>query len=66
MGKSGRRSLGVEAIAEVKEAVSMPVVAIGGINLANIADVVRAGADCICVVSAVTSPTTRRLPRRTW
>ena len=54
MGKSGRRSLGVEAIAEVKEAVSMPVVAIGGINLANIADVVRAGADCICVVSAVT------------
>ncbi len=54
MGKSGRRSLGVEAIAEVKEAVSMPVVAIGGINLANIADVVRAGADCVCVVSAVT------------
>ena len=54
MGKSGRRSLGVEAIAEVKEAVSMPVVAIGGINLANIADVVRASADCVCVVSAVT------------
>ncbi len=54
MGKSGRRSLGVDAIREVKEAVSMPVVAIGGINLANIADVVRAGADCVCVVSAVT------------
>ena len=54
MGKSGRRSLGVDAIAEVKEAVSIPVVAIGGINLANIADVVRAGADSVCVVSAVT------------
>ena len=54
MGKSGRRSLGVDAIREVKEAVSMPVVAIGGINLANIADVARAGADCVCVVSAVT------------
>ena len=54
MGKSGRRSLGVDAIREVKEAVSMPVVAIGGVNLANIADVVRAGADCVCVVSAVT------------
>ena len=54
MGKSGRRSLGVEAIAEVKEAVSIPIVAIGGINLSNIDDVVRAGADSVCVVSAVT------------
>ena len=54
MGKSGRRSLGVETISEVKEAISIPVVAIGGINLGNIADVVRAGADSVCVVSAVT------------
>ncbi len=54
MGKSGRRSLGVEAIAEVKDAVSMPVVAIGGISLGNITDVVSAGADSVCVVSAVT------------
>ena len=54
MGKSGRRSLGVDAIAEVKRAVAAPVVAIGGIGLDNIADVVRAGADCVCVVSAVT------------
>ena len=54
MGKSGRRSLGIKAIAEVKEAVSIPVVAIGGINLDNIRDVVRAGADSVCVVSAVT------------
>ncbi len=54
MGKSGRRSLGVEAIAEVKEAISIPVVAIGGINLDNVGDVVRAGADSVCVVSAVT------------
>ncbi len=54
MGKSGRRSLGVDIVAEVKEAVSMPVVAIGGISQANIADVVRAGADSVCVVSAVT------------
>ena len=54
MGKSGRTSLGVDAIAHVKQAVAAPVVAIGGINLSNIADVVRAGADCVCVVSAVT------------
>ena len=54
MGKSGRTALGPEMIGNVKAAVSAPVVAIGGINAANIADVARAGADCICVVSAVT------------
>ena len=32
----------------------LAVVAIGGINGSNIRDVVQAGADCVCVVSAVT------------
>ena len=54
MGKSGRTAVGPEMIREVKAAVSAPVVAIGGINTGNIADVAQAGADCICVVSAVT------------
>ena len=54
MGKSGRTAVGPEMIREVKAAVSAPVVAIGGINAGNIADVAQAGADCICVVSAVT------------
>ena len=54
MGKSGRTSLGVEMLSKVKEQVSQPIVAIGGINAGNIAEVVRAGADCVCVVSAVT------------
>jgi thiamine-phosphate diphosphorylase len=54
MGKSGRTALGPEMIAKVKERVNQPIVAIGGINAGNIADVARAGADCICVVSAVT------------
>lgn len=54
MGKSGRTSLGAEMISKVKSLVSKPVVAIGGINADNIADVARAGADCVCVVSAVT------------
>ena len=54
MGKSGRASLGVDAIAQVKAVVESPVVAIGGINLANVADVVKAGADSVCLVSAVT------------
>ena len=54
MGKSGRSALGPEMIARVKEAVSQPIVAIGGINKANIADVAKAGADSVCVVSAIT------------
>ena len=54
MGKSGRTSLGVEMLSKVKELVSQPIVAIGGINAGNIAEVVKAGADCVCVVSAVT------------
>ena len=54
MGKSGRTALGPEMITRIKNAVSQPIVAIGGINRDNIADVVRAGADSVCVVSAVT------------
>ena len=54
MGKSGRRALGPKMIARVKGAVSQPVVAIGGINESNIGEVVAAGADCACVVSAIT------------
>ncbi|MCY3544401.1 MAG: thiamine phosphate synthase [Chloroflexi bacterium] len=54
MGKSGRTALGPEMIGSVKASVSAPVVAIGGINASNIVAVARAGADCICVVSAVT------------
>lgn len=54
MGKSGRRSLGPEMIRRVKEAVARPIVAIGGINREKIVDVVKAGADSVCVVSAIT------------
>lgn len=54
MGKSGRTALGPEEITRVKEAVPQPIVAIGGINRTNITDVVKAGADSVCVVSAIT------------
>ena len=54
MGKSGRNALGPDMISRVKNAVKQPIVAIGGINRSNIQDVVRAGADSVCVVSAVT------------
>ncbi len=54
MGKSSRAAVGPALITRVKASVSQPVVAIGGINRGNVAEVVRAGADCVCVVSAVT------------
>ena len=54
MGKSERGAVGPELVSEVKERVGQPVVAIGGIDAANVGEVVKAGADCVCVVSAVT------------
>ena len=45
--------LGVKKISEIKEAIKIPLVAIGGINKDNIQEVLKAGADCVAVVSAV-------------
>lgn len=47
------QGLGLGVIFEIKEAIDLPVVAIGGINRGNIQDVIRAGADGAAVVSAV-------------
>ena len=54
LGKSDRPAVGPALVAEIKGLVPQPIVAIGGINAGNIADVVQTGADCVCVVSAVT------------
>ena len=54
MSKGARQVVGVETVRKVKEMVSQPVVAIGGIDRSNVGEVVRAGADCVCVVSSVT------------
>lgn len=47
------QSLGLDAIYRIHQAVDIPIVAIGGINQGNIQSVIRAGADCAAVVSAV-------------
>lgn len=44
---------GIELILQIKAAVNLPVVAIGGITLANAPAVIQAGADCVCAISAV-------------
>lgn len=47
------QGLGLGAVFEIRQAVDVPIVAIGGINRGNIQDVIRAGADSAAVVSAV-------------
>jgi thiamine-phosphate pyrophosphorylase len=44
---------GIELIRKIKKIISLPLVAIGGINLENAKSVVDAGADAICCISAV-------------
>ena len=44
---------GLEGLARIKAFSRHPLVAIGGLNASNTADVVKAGADCVAVVSAI-------------
>lgn len=45
--------LGLQAVRELKDSVSIPLVAIGGITTENAAEVLAAGADGLAVVSAL-------------
>jgi len=51
--KATAEVVGPERIKEIKSAVSLQVVAIGGINEGNLSTVLRAGADAAAVISAV-------------
>ncbi|MDP2168049.1 MAG: thiamine phosphate synthase [Thermodesulfovibrionales bacterium] len=44
---------GVKSLREIKQAVRIPVVAIGGISLKNLPSVISAGADSVAVASAI-------------
>ena len=52
--KEDTRPAGLETLSEIKRSVGTPVVAIGGINHDNASRVAAAGADAICVATAVT------------
>ncbi len=52
--KPGRKAVTVQYITEVAAKISIPFVAIGGIDLDNAAEVVAAGATRICAVRAIT------------
>jgi thiamine-phosphate pyrophosphorylase len=51
--KPGVRTLGLEGVRRAAEAVSIPVIAIGGITAANAGDVIDAGAGGVAVISAI-------------
>ncbi len=44
---------GIELIRQIKDACAVPLFAIGGINLSNAKEVIDAGADGLCAISAV-------------
>ena len=52
--KSDTRPAGLSTLRAVSQRVTTPIVAIGGIKPDNIAPVAEAGADCVCVATAVT------------
>ncbi len=45
--------LGLEGLREIRKAVRLPLVGIGGLNRDNAAEVIRSGADGVAVVSAI-------------
>jgi thiamine-phosphate pyrophosphorylase len=47
--------IGPETVTAITDAVSIPVVGIGGIRPSNATEVIRAGADGVAVVSAITT-----------
>jgi len=53
IGKPGAIVVGFEGVARAREAVTCPLVAIGGIDQTNVAQVLAAGADAVAVISAV-------------
>lgn len=48
-------SLGLKGLRRIRSAVKLPLVGIGGLSLANAADVVASGAEGVAVVSAIVS-----------
>ncbi|TLM65649.1 MAG: bifunctional hydroxymethylpyrimidine kinase/phosphomethylpyrimidine kinase [Deltaproteobacteria bacterium] len=51
--KSDAELVGVERLRQVRQAVALPIVAIGGIGYGNAGEVIDAGADAVAVISAV-------------
>jgi thiamine-phosphate pyrophosphorylase len=53
--RESESEIGLDAVREIREATDLSFVGIGGVTPENAADVVRAGADGVAVVSAITA-----------
>jgi len=53
--KDAGKTQGLQALTTLTHSITVPVIAIGGINHANVRDAVRTGADGIAVISAILS-----------
>lgn len=53
--KDAPNPIGIEGLREIKQSVSIPVVAIGGVNITNLNEVKETGVDGISVISAILS-----------
>lgn len=51
--RAGTEAVGIDVLKAIKKETSLPLVAIGGINLNNAEEVLAAGADSIAVISAI-------------
>lgn len=51
--KQSAKAIGLATIGKIKKETGLPIVAIGGINKGNLADVTKAGADSAAVISAI-------------
>lgn len=49
----GRPPLGLEGLRKIRRAVGIPILAIGGVNVSNAAETIKAGADGLAVISAI-------------
>lgn len=49
--------LGIDAIRMIRDSITVPIIAIGGISDENVADVIKGGADGAAVISAILSST---------
>ena len=53
--KPKAKVVGLERLRQIRKAISIPIVAIGGINRQNISEIMAAGADAAAVINAVLS-----------
>ncbi len=60
------RACGLETLRAIRRACHIPIVAIGGITLANLSDVIAAGADMVCAISAVVTKPDVAAEIRLW